>query len=234
MVRREDSVKPSYPCLSPGCEAQFPQEALLEQHMACHFEQSLEINSDGGPYSRHYSNLNSEDCHEAIDAASGLAPSSRTSVSLALDSGPIRNGSANAKKKYNCLEHGCYKGFDRLADFARHGKTHYATGRAKEFDCPELGCNRQGEWGFMRRDKLVDHIRAKHKRSVGRDEFRKPALHYYLSEKGRKRNDWLAAHGLDFWGEPIRDVSNKQVTASSICYISIFHCRESSPLESDC
>ena len=207
----------SYPCLSPGCEAQFPHEALLEQHMACHFGPS-HGNADGA-LSR-YSNQNSGDCHEAVDATTGFAPCAGPSVPqvgndlycpaiqqelrTALVDGSIPTSSANAKKSYYCRDRGCNMGFNHSGDVKRHERTHYATGKVKILECPDLGCNRKGEWGFMRRDKLVDHIRAKHKRSVGRNDFR--GSNNYPSTWA-ERVKWLKANGFDRWGLPISDVS---------------------------
>ena len=74
-------------------------------------------------------------------------------------------------KRYHCWDLHCDKSFQRRADYFRHINTHN-TGEDKAYECPEIGCPRKGSWGFMRRDKLVDHIRGKHKRTVGRSEFR--------------------------------------------------------------
>ena len=196
----------SYPCLFPRCEAQFAHEALLEQHMARHFGLNLENISAGGALSGH-SNLDPGDCHEALGATSGFTPSAGPSIPhmgndlsrpttqqesrIALDNDSIRTGSANAKKKYNCGGPNCNKGFNRRSDRQRHQETHYTTGKVKLFECPEFGCNRKAEWGFSRRDKIVDHIRAKHKRSVGKDEFRKPYWSYW-----QEQNEWLESNGI--------------------------------------
>ena len=174
--------------------------------MACHFGPSH--SSASGALSP-YLDQKSDDCHEAIDVTSGFAPSAETSVpqvgndlycpatqhesKVALDNSPIRTNPANGKKTYYCLDRGCNKGFNRCNDLDRHEETHYMTGKAKTFECPELGCNRKGEWGFMRRDKLVDHIRAKHKRSVGQDEFRSTNTSTRWTEMGK----WLEANGYE-------------------------------------
>ena len=209
----------AYPCIFPQCEteAQFPNEALLEKHMAGHFGLSLEDSSAGGALSRS-SNQTPGDCHEAIDVTPGFTPSARPSVpqegndlhwpttqheiKVDVDTGSIPNRSANAKKKHLCRGRGCNMSFNRYNDRERHEETHYTTGKIKFFECPELGCNRKGEWGFNRRDKIVDHIRAKHKRSVGRNEFRNGYLRY-----SEERGNWLATNGFDLWGEPIKDFS---------------------------
>ena len=177
--------------------------------MTLHFGPSLETGSAGGALSLH-PNQNSGDCHEAADVTSAFAPIAGPSVLQvdndlycpntwhdALDNGSIRTSPANVKKKFYCHERGCNKGFDRWVDFCRHEETHYTTGKVKAFECPELGCNRKGEWGFMRRDKIVDHIRAKHKRSVGRDELRLSARSWEDKKK------WLAANGFDSYGRPL-------------------------------
>lgn len=61
-----------------------------------------------------------------------------------------------------CLYPGCHsaKLFTRSSDLARHMKSRHCR---PEFDCSVEGCNRKGEKGFPRKDKLGDHMRQKHR-----------------------------------------------------------------------
>lgn len=59
--------------------------------------------------------------------------------------------------KYRCPDCGALA--SRMADMERHMKKHQP--ESKGFDC--LVCDRHGEHGFARKDKLKDHLRAKHK-----------------------------------------------------------------------
>ena len=77
-----------------------------------------------------------------------------------------------ARKYWNCGHQDCGRSFHQWNDLKRHLNTHIPGAASKAFECPEFGCSRKGTWGFMRRDKLVDHLRSKHKKAVGRNEFR--------------------------------------------------------------
>ena len=179
--------------------------------MVCHFGPNLDNISAGGTLSGP-SNMNSVECFGAMDCTSGFMPSAGPSFPqtgnelyrqatqhesmLASDTSANRTSSVNAKEKYPCRDRVCKDVFNRASERVRHEKTHYLTGEAKLFECPEFGCNRKGEWGFMRRDKIVDHMRQKHKRSVGRDEFR---IGRRRIREGRR--PWAAANGvqLNWW-----------------------------------
>ena len=179
--------------------------------MVCHFGPNLDNISTGGTLSGS-SNMNSVECFGAMDCTSSFMPSAGPSFlqtgndlhcqatqhesMVASDNSAIPASSVNAKKKYICRDRGCKEGFNRRSDRWRHEETHYSTGEAKHFECPELGCNRKGEWGFMRRDKIVDHMRQKHKRSVGKDEFRS---HNLDSLFWTLRSQWLVDKGLNRW-----------------------------------
>ena len=177
--------------------------------MVCHFGPNLDNISAGGTLSGP-SNMNSVECFGAMDCTSGFMPSAGPSFpqtgndlycqatehesKVASDNCANRTNSVNANKKYPCRDRGCKEGFNRICDRMRHEQTHFFTGEAKHFECPELGCNRKGEWGFMRRDKIVDHMRQKHKRSVRRDEF--PTQYRRICDE---RNKWAAANGVKWW-----------------------------------
>ena len=54
----------------------------------------------------------------------------------------------------------CNKAYARTADLNRHLRTHDSN--AKKHGCPAPGCKYAGSKGFLRRDKLRDHVRARH------------------------------------------------------------------------
>jgi hypothetical protein len=57
---------------------------------------------------------------------------------------------------FTCDVDGCTsKPFKRCGDLRRHSKKHDSQQR---YDCPALDCDRTGRRGFIRRDKLVDHM----------------------------------------------------------------------------
>ena len=60
-----------------------------------------------------------------------------------------------------CSHVGCSQTFSRPGDLDRHLKSHQAG--PKDLDCPVRDCRRKGVDGFMRKDKLMDHLKAKHK-----------------------------------------------------------------------
>jgi hypothetical protein len=76
---------------------------------------------------------------------------------------PIEQVSASSRpgpdKYFVCDVAGCARPFKRLPDLRRHSKKH---GAQQKYDCLAVDCTRTGERGFVRRDKLVDHMLAGH------------------------------------------------------------------------
>jgi hypothetical protein len=76
---------------------------------------------------------------------------------------PIEQVSASSRpgpdKYFVCDMAGCARPFKRLPDLRRHSKKH---GAQQKYDCLAVDCTRTGERGFVRRDKLVDHMLAGH------------------------------------------------------------------------
>ncbi|KAI5359064.1 putative Zinc finger C2H2-type [Septoria linicola] len=69
--------------------------------------------------------------------------------------------------EYCCLMSGCNYAAKRNADLERHYKSmHSAPSSIEMFDCQVSGCHRTGNYGFKRRDKMVDHMREVHKVDV--------------------------------------------------------------------
>ena len=62
--------------------------------------------------------------------------------------------------RFTCLHPGCVRSFGRSSDLKRHMGKH-DTG-TRPFNCYVDGCKYNGAKGFYRRDKLVDHQKAKH------------------------------------------------------------------------
>jgi predicted nucleic acid-binding Zn ribbon protein len=69
-----------------------------------------------------------------------------------------------AEKPFNCEVQGCRAGpYKRRGDLNRHSCTHVLQ---RVYDCPAVDCSRTGHRGFDRRDKLLDHILARHDEDV--------------------------------------------------------------------
>ena len=62
---------------------------------------------------------------------------------------------------YHCPHLGCDVSARRMPDLERHMKKHDSG--PKPFSCPMRDCDRHGDRGFARKDKLNDHLKAKHK-----------------------------------------------------------------------
>ena len=74
----------------------------------------------------------------------------------------------------NCPEPNCvfkadiYNGWD---GFMRHTRSKHCK-KIPEFSCPLAWCNRRGDKGFTRKDKLTNHLRSVHKRDIPKDPRR--------------------------------------------------------------
>lgn len=66
---------------------------------------------------------------------------------------------------YHCDAPGCFHKSKRFGDLERHISTSHCL-NAKKFPCSYLGCERGGDNGFPRKDKLKDHFEKVH-RGVG-------------------------------------------------------------------
>ena len=54
-------------------------------------------------------------------------------------------------------------GFGRYADLERHIAIVHNRSTLQLVDCTHPGCHRRGEYGFTRKDKMVEHLRDVHK-----------------------------------------------------------------------
>ena len=54
-------------------------------------------------------------------------------------------------------------GFARKADLERHMKATHNRDNLELVDCMEPSCHRRGDYGFTRKDKMVEHVREVHK-----------------------------------------------------------------------
>ena len=84
--------------------------------------------------------------------------------------------------RWTCPRPDCKRLFHREADFKRHLPVHDQSQR--DFPCPADGCERGGSNGFPRKDKLRDHMRAKH-RSLA-EELMEPAKRRRVGPKAKK------------------------------------------------
>ncbi|KAH8595916.1 hypothetical protein B0O99DRAFT_621725 [Bisporella sp. PMI_857] len=61
------------------------------------------------------------------------------------------------RPRHGC--HSCTKTFKRRGELARHSRQHDPN--AHRYPCPFVGCDRVGNNGFLRSDKLIEHRRRK-------------------------------------------------------------------------
>jgi hypothetical protein len=72
----------------------------------------------------------------------------------------INTPSPRPRENLSCSFEGCRAGpYKRIGDLKRHSRKHDLQ---RKLDCPAVGCNRIGQKGFSRNDKLTDHILAGH------------------------------------------------------------------------
>ncbi|KAK3702266.1 hypothetical protein LTR37_014977 [Vermiconidia calcicola] len=75
---------------------------------------------------------------------------------------PLQN-----RPQFLCLYDNCIGvGFARKADLERHVFIQHNRETHKYVDCEFPGCHRRGDYGFTRRDKMVEHLREVHKVDV--------------------------------------------------------------------
>ena len=91
------------------------------------------------------------------------APAFSHSVGLPTTTPPAVASPATSStgQRHYCPHPGCGASVKHVADLSRHMKKHQDG--PKEYDCPIRDCPRQGLRGFARKDKLNDHLKAKHK-----------------------------------------------------------------------
>lgn len=96
------------------------------------------------------------ECSTSPSEVSVLASSLYDNVSPS----PPSNGLLAATHPWVCNVDGCGSvTFGRRTELLRHQKKHF-TGR--EFSCVAEHCRRTGQYGFTRKDKLIDHMLAGH------------------------------------------------------------------------
>ena len=67
--------------------------------------------------------------------------------------------------KFHCHAPDCKAAFKSMADLKRHSGMHCTD--PVMYSCEKPGCDRVGDNGFTRKDKLRDHVRQKHKGVTG-------------------------------------------------------------------
>lgn len=133
---------PQYTCLHPGCEAVFGNVEALDTHVNSHFNHE----DPDITYRNHQSTI--------ANIGFGALP---LGVTYRLDQ----------FKPYECSK--CGLAFKRLSDAERHGQKHNPN--AHRFGCQVEGCPYKGKKGFLRKDKLMDHVRCRHwQLSLGKNE----------------------------------------------------------------
>jgi len=79
------------------------------------------------------------------------------------------NESPVRPSQYLCLHPQCARtltGFGRYADLERHIAIVHNRSTLQLVDCTYPGCHRRGEYGFTRKDKMVEHLRDVHKADI--------------------------------------------------------------------
>ena len=159
-----------YTCLFPGCVVRpFPHLAALDRHMQQHFGLPPIGQGLDAPYhGLHTSNLGSvyfmpDDGgqHSSAFTPPALAFDNAADVSTNASTAVASSATSFADQRHYCPHPGCGASVKHAADLGRHMKKHQDG--PKEYDCPMRGCRRQGVDGFTRKDKLNDHLKAKHK-----------------------------------------------------------------------
>ena len=77
--------------------------------------------------------------------------------------------------KFQCPQESCKTVFNKWADLKRHSNVHCT--RPELFDCPVPYCHRKGDYGFPRKDKMMDHKKAAHREDI----FKQPPKYYTLA-----------------------------------------------------
>jgi hypothetical protein len=127
---------------------------------------------------------------------------------------PMRQDSTspNHSNRFPCNAEGCLsRPFKRRGDLIRHSRKH---GLHQTHDCLAFHCNRTGQRGFTRKDKLVDHMLA------GHDEdtlFTCPDCEKQLSR------DLIAVHAL--YGTTLKLVQDYRTCPMPRCSFKV-HCRD--------
>ena len=147
----------AYICLYSRCAAPlFPDPDALDRHQKQeHFRSSISSPMWGSSYGTSMT----PSSHPHTTATQGhLAVDYTTPSQSAAPSNMPLHPSAD---KHRCPYPSCDVSTNRQQDLERHMKKH-ETG-VKDFDCPMRDCDRRGIRGFARKDKLNDHLKAKHK-----------------------------------------------------------------------
>lgn len=73
------------------------------------------------------------------------------------------------RTRYHCLYYGCQddkREFRRKADLERHVDSLHNRDQQPHIDCLEPKCHRKGQFGFLRKDKMIEHMRDVHKADI--------------------------------------------------------------------
>jgi hypothetical protein len=78
-------------------------------------------------------------------------------------SSPTENPLRQGRKQRPHICYSCKRDFERSTDLTRHIKSLHSRPPVEElFHCLDEGCNRKGPAGFVRKDKLLSHTKARH------------------------------------------------------------------------
>ena len=222
-------VPENHVCIHPGCENfNWPNEVLLADHIKKeHIETHVatEWTTTATP------SLGSDQGSQASQTPYASSTTTVTETPVDNDnfvhwtpgapSDSKSSPSTPPAKPFSCSHEGCPSSFDRGSDLNRHLKIHQNGPR--EFDCQADGCKRKGNNGFMRLDKLREHVANRHPLSdfniYIKGYFRFGGIlysgHRFLCWR-KARQDWQAENPSDEMPPWLRD-SNPSLVSCPKC-----------------
>ena len=203
---RTQSQSQAYVCLHPGCKNfNWANPALLEEHMIeTHSLKQLAAPAPAAPAAS--ASIGSDQRCQGSQGSLGYQPAcgssakSTTFVSWKPDSPSDSTGlPTTAAKPFYCGHEGCNSSFFHYGDLNRHEKIHVDGPRP--YNCYDDGCNRKGNNGFTRLDKLGEHVAKRHPLTE-QDIYLKKAgpndIGFHRFQNWREeRHNWLTEHPSD-------------------------------------
>lgn len=157
----------SFICLvqNTGCsEPEFPDTENLDLHIKRHLADAAARSRYNGHIDGVTAQLRSQPASALIVSPPRL-PTNAIMTTTSPPSTPFHHHSSNAntnprQNDPNKTCPTCNRTFTRPSDLARHSLIHQP--HVRKYECWAPGCKYNGEQGFVRKDKLVDHQRARH------------------------------------------------------------------------
>ena len=158
--------------MNPGCTYIFVHPETLDQHIkAAHRGIPPVYNIIKLINAANETQLAEQGTATSLDVASQVQDSfvTLTGTATLTSPAPAQHTATGSVGPTICTHPTCGKTFTRTADLLRHAKKHLEG--PKQFECPAEGCERKGDNGFDRKDKLMDHMKArKHQGFLGESQ----------------------------------------------------------------